>query len=120
MNRILKSTFLTLIAIILSFILVSCKKSEPIPESERAPLAETNFQKGIKLEANGKVINIEVGHLVPCVNDWNSDGKKDLVVGQFSSGAIRLYLNQGTDTKPVFNDFSFLHADGKQIKLDAG
>ena len=120
MSRILKLISLTLIAITLSFILANCKKSEPIPESEMTPIAETKFQKGIKLEANSKVINVEVGHLVPCVSDWNSDGKKDLIVGQFSAGAIRLYLNNGTDTKPVFNDFSFLHAGDKQIRLDAG
>ena len=73
-----------------------------------------------QIMAAGKPIDIEVGHLVPCVCDWNSDGKKDLIVGQFSDGAIRLYLNEGTDKEPVFKEFSFLQAGGEQIKMDAG
>ena len=33
--------------------------------------------------------------------DWNSDGKKDLVVGT-ETGVVRVYLNTGTDAAPVF------------------
>jgi len=34
--------------------------------------------------------------------DWNSDGKKDLVIG-IETGLIRVYLNTGTDAAPVFD-----------------
>ncbi len=78
------------------------------------------FEAGFKIAAGGKPIDIEIGHLVPDVVDWNNDGKKDLVVGQFKEGAICLYLNEGTDAKPVFGEFSLLAAGGKPIKLDAG
>jgi hypothetical protein len=78
------------------------------------------FQPGVKLEADGKPIDVEIGHLVPCVVDWNGDGKKDLIVGQFAGGKIRLYLKQGTDNAPVFKDFSYLQAGGKEISLPAG
>jgi translation initiation factor RLI1 len=78
------------------------------------------MRKGVKLKANGKTIDINIGHLVPCVTDWNNDGKKDLIVGQFSGGKIRLYLNYGTDSNPEFKDFSYLHAGGKEISLPAG
>ncbi len=92
--------------------IVGCKKSEPA--------AESAFHKGVRIEAGGKPIDIEVGHLVPRTCDWNNDGKKDLIVGQFANGAIRLYLNQGTDAAPVFGKFSLLQAGGKPIRLDAG
>jgi len=92
----------------------------PGTDSDSAALAESRFGRGEMLMAAGAPIDVAVGHLVPCVTDWNSDGKKDLVVGQFSSGAIRLYLNQGTDAEPVFEGFSMLHADGRPIRLDAG
>jgi hypothetical protein len=82
--------------------------------------ARADFQPGVKVEADGNAIDIRIGHLVPCVMDWNADGKKDLVVGQFSGGKIRLYLNHGTDKSPVFKDYSFLHAGGKVISLAAG
>jgi hypothetical protein len=112
--------------------IAGCKKREPAPEPQavRAQPTEPEIEKaagagpkltqGVKLTAAGEPIDVEIGHLVPCVCDWNGDGKKDLLVGQFKTGAIRLYLNQGTDTEPVFGDFSFLQAGGKQIRLDAG
>ncbi|HPD14730.1 MAG TPA: hypothetical protein PLE19_07265 [Planctomycetota bacterium] len=75
---------------------------------------------GVKLEADGKPIDAPIGHLVPCVLDWNADGKKDLIVGLFQGGKIRLYLNQGTDAAPVFKDFSTLQAGGAEISLPSG
>ncbi|MFC1587070.1 hypothetical protein ACFL54_02065 [Planctomycetota bacterium] len=78
------------------------------------------LQKGVLLQADGQAIDIKVGHLVPCVTDWNNDGKKDLVVGQFSGGKIRLYLNCGSDKQPKFKGFSFLSAGGQEISLPAG
>ena len=86
-----------------------------------APLwVGAGLREGVKLEADGEVIDVEVGHLVPCALDWNGDGNKDLIVGQFSGGRIRLYLNQGTDAKPEFGASTFLKAGGKEIRLDAG
>ncbi len=93
-------------------ILIGCAKSEPTEESA--------FCEGVLIEAAGKPIDIEIGHLVPKACDWNNDGKKDLLVGQFKDGAIRLYLNQGTDAAPVFEDSTVLQAGGKPVKLDAG
>ncbi len=74
---------------------------------------------GIHLSAEGKAIDVEIGHLVPTVVDWNGDGKKDLIVGQFSKGAIRLYLNEGTDAEPRFGKFTYLEAGDSPIRLDA-
>jgi hypothetical protein len=82
--------------------------------------AVPQFEKGVKLQAEGKDIDVEIGHLVPVVTDWNHDGKKDLLVGQFKNGAIRLYLNEGTDADPKFGMFSYLQAAGKDIRLSAG
>ncbi len=95
-------------------VIAGCKKSEP------ASTSETRLAKGVKLEAAGKPINGELGHLVPRACDWNNDGKKDLIVGQFGEGAIRLYLNQGTDAAPVFREPSLLQDGGKPNRLDAG
>ncbi len=130
MNRINKTTIYALAVTLVLTALIGCKKSEPAaepedaqtqrPKPDKVAVAGSKFQQGMKLQAAGKPIDIKTGHLVPCVSDWNSDGNKDLIVGQFTKGAIRLYLNQGTDTEPVFNDFSFLQAGGKPIKMDAG
>ena len=123
--------------------IVGCKKSEPAPESqstqtqqvppettavepkpqqdvEPAVAGEPKLGEGVKLEAAGEPIDVEIGHLVPRACDWNNDGRKDLIVGQFKDGAIRLYLNEGTNAAPVFGESSLLQAGGKPIKLDAG
>ncbi len=78
------------------------------------------FEDGVRIEADGQPINVSVGHLVPCAVDWNADGKKDLLIGQFSGGSVRLYLNHGTDVSPEFGDFSYLDAGGQEIHLPAG
>jgi hypothetical protein len=75
---------------------------------------------GVKLEADGMAIDARVGHLVPCVADWNGDGLKDLIVGQFSQGKIRLYVNAGTAAEPVLKDAGFMQAGGEDISLPAG
>jgi len=82
--------------------------------------AAADLEPGVRLEADGKPIDARVGHLVPCALDWNGDGKKDLIVGQFMGGKIGLYLNQGTDAQPAFKDSSYLEAGSKEISLPAG
>ncbi|MCP4712582.1 MAG: hypothetical protein GY869_28490 [Planctomycetes bacterium] len=83
-------------------------------------LALGQLQEGVLLEADGKAIDIEVGHLVPVVVDWNEDGKKDLLIGQFKSGKISLYLNEGTDTNPKLKFTEHLKAGGEVISLPSG
>jgi hypothetical protein len=63
------------------------------------------------------------GWAAPFVYDWNGDGKKDLLVGEFSSGAenrkggafgnfVRVYTNKGTDEKPSFTGgFTYARAN---------
>ena len=55
----------------------------------------------------------------PAVLDWNNDGRKDLLVGDYY-GYIELYLNQGTDARPSFNGGTRLTADGMPIRTDDG
>lgn len=56
----------------------------------------------------------------PDINDWNEDGKKDLIVGEQTyispnTGTIRCYLNSGTNEAPVFDDYTVLQAGGNDI-----
>jgi len=47
-------------------------------------------------------IDIDVGdYSFPWINDWNEDGKKDLLVGE-SDGVVTLFINNGTDANPIF------------------
>ncbi len=65
----------------------------------------------------GPLITEGMGWASPVAYDWNGDGKKDLLVGEFGSGLehghfvgsyIRVYQNTGEDAAPVFtNEFEY-------------
>jgi len=82
--------------------------------------ASAEFAEPVQVQADGKAIDVRIGHLVPAAVDWNGDGKKDLLVGQFLGGKIHLYLNTGTDADPKLTDAGELEAGGKVISLAAG
>jgi hypothetical protein len=61
--------------------------------------------------------DIDVGiRAAPIVDDWNGDGRKDLLVGNFD-GNILVYLNEGTDASPVFNSSFNLQAGGEDFDI---
>ncbi len=65
------------------------------------------------IEANG--VDIDAGSLsVPEVNDWNEDGRKDLIVG-CDSGYVYVYVNTGTNSAPQFGGSMKIKADGITI-----
>ena len=70
-----------------------------------------------RIMANEKPIQVPIGHAMPFVYDYNRDGKKDLIVGQFGKGKARIYLNEGTDDAPAFGDFTYLQAGGKDASI---
>jgi hypothetical protein len=55
------------------------------------------------------------GSLRSDVCDWNSDGRKDLLVVN-GKGELRLYLNEGTDAEPKLGAPRRLEANGKAIE----
>jgi len=62
---------------------------------------------------NGTIIfNIGYDRATPAASDWNGDGKKDLIIGNME-GTIIIYLNNGTDSHPVFDTSFPLLLDGK-------
>ena len=76
--------------------------------------AAPQFRPAVALTAGG--INIDLGeYAIPCVTDWNGDGKKDLLVGYRTADKVALYLNTGTDASPVFTNFTPLQAGGTDI-----
>lgn len=55
----------------------------------------------------------------PQVIDWNGDGLKDLVVGFHFAGWVYVYLNSGTNIKPLFDtEFIQLKADDEIIAYE--
>ena len=78
------------------------------------------FEKWEYITANGAPIELQLGHADPCVIDWDGDGLKDLLVGQYTSGKIRFYKNSGSNSAPVFTFFTYMQADGVDITLTSG
>jgi hypothetical protein len=79
-----------------------------------------NFAPGQYLLGNDKPMMGDNSHSSPEVADWNNDGNKDIMVGVFYNGNIYLYLNEGTDSDPVFGDRTLLEADGEPISVGYG
>jgi hypothetical protein len=69
------------------------------------------------IKAKGKEIAVP-GYSVPSFEDWNNDGRKDLIVGEGGgglTGKIRVYLNVGTETDPCFADYFYAQSYGQDI-----
>jgi hypothetical protein len=54
----------------------------------------------VRLEVAGKPIDTAIGHAAPFVADFDGDGVKDLLVGQFGEGILWIYHNEGTNSQP--------------------
>jgi hypothetical protein len=63
----------------------------------------------------GHKVDIDVGNRATAVvSDWNSDGRKDLVVGD-RAGLVTVFLNEGTDTEPDFRAGFFVESFGEDL-----
>lgn len=54
----------------------------------------------VRIEAAGKPIDTDAGHAAPFVCDFDGDGVRDLLVGQFGDGLLWIYRNEGTNAEP--------------------
>ena len=85
-----------------------------------ASLAAQQFETPFRVQAGGKPIDVDVGHAAPYVVDFDGDGVRDLLVGQFGKGRCRIYKNTGTNQAPQFGDFTYLMAGGSEAEVAAG
>lgn len=73
-------------------------------------------------EAGGRPIDLAngIGHAAPLFMDWDGDGLKDLLVGQFDGGYLRIYRNTGKKGAPTFGEHTWFEADGARAKVETG
>lgn len=82
----------------------------------RGTREEPELDSGSHIETEGDPIRVD-GRAAPIVDDWNGDGKKDLLIGSFE-GRIRVYINEGTDEAPLFGSrYNLKFTNGEEIKV---
>ncbi|NOU59328.1 FG-GAP-like repeat-containing protein [Marinifilum caeruleilacunae] len=73
------------------------------------PILLTGSKNEIRTEKHGLIY--------PAFFDWNKDGKKDLLLGEFETGDtgsnIKVYINKGSDKKPKYTGEYFYATDIK-------
>ena len=87
-----------------------------LPLAARADELDAPF----RVEAAGEAVDVEVGHAAPFVVDFDGDGKRDLLVGQFGGGKLRVYANVGTNEAPRFEGFSVFRAGEAEGTIPSG
>ena len=90
------------------------------PGQAKSGSSEGALAAPVRLEAAGAFIDVEIGHAAPFVVDWDGDGKRDLLVGQFGSGKLRIHRNVGAKGAPKLEASTWFEAGGKIAEVPAG
>ncbi len=101
-------------------ILVACV-SAILPDEACASGLRLNLGPQEIVQADGADIQVP-GYSVPCLADWNSDGLKDLVVGEGGGSGkakVRIYLNIGTESAPQFGGYFYARVTGTDLTCPA-
>lgn len=79
------------------------------------PCGAVEFERPTRLLGGGEPVRVEgPGYAAPCWADIDGDGRKDLLVGQFNQGKIKVFRNLG-DGKLAAG--SWLEAEGQVAQV---
>lgn len=82
--------------------------------------ASSIFEAPVRLKAGDDYIDVEIGHAAPYMYDIDGDGVRDLLVGQFGQGRLRVYKNIGTTDSPKYDGFEYLKAGHEYGTVPSG
>jgi hypothetical protein len=107
--------------LLLLLLLAPCAQAGP-ESSGDAPAAthSADLAPAVRVLVAGKPIDVDTGHAAPALHDWDGDGVRDLLVGQFGDGKLRIYKNFGTDKAPRYFGFEYFRAGGQDATIPSG
>jgi hypothetical protein len=75
----------------------------------------------VQIQAGGLPLDVQrEGHSAPFAGDIDGDGIRDLLVGQYEQGRLRIYRNLGTNAEPRFDAHTWLTAGGQTGRVPEG
>ena len=86
-------------------------------------LCAQGFAAPQRLKAGDEFIETNVGHSAPYLYDFDGDGRRDLLVGEFGiaqQGKLRIYRNIGSDTDPKYGEHDWFEAGGTTGAVPTG
>lgn len=80
-----------------------------------AACSAAEFEKPVRITVDGAAVRVESpGFAAPALADLDGDGKKDLLVGQFRDGKIRVFKGMGNGK---YAAGTWLQAGGKDAQI---
>jgi len=88
-------------------------QAQEVPE-----IAPIQLEPPVRLKVGDEFIDTgeHIAHAGPLAVDLNTDGKPDLLVGNFR-GHFQVYMNSGTRAQPEYVDQGLLEAGGETAKV---
>jgi hypothetical protein len=83
-------------------------------------LCAADLAKPVRLTAGGELVDTEVGHAAPYLADFDGDSKRDLLVGQFGGGKLKIYRNIGSNENPDYAPATFFQTRGETVSVPTG
>ena len=101
-----------------TFLVILIASSGVLAVAQEAERLSPDLALPVKIEAGGKALDVgRDGHAAPLFADFDGDRVRDMLVGQFDQGRIRVYRNEGTNAQPRFGRWDWLLADGKPLSV---
>ena len=79
------------------------------------PLSPVFTSPTVLKDSEGLTIRVD-SYCTPCAVDWNEDYKKDILLGN-GSGTLLVYLNQGSDSDPLFASPCSVEVGGEELDV---